>query len=84
MAIIKQRLVSLSMKLAVAEIISKANKEEPIIILDDALAQYDDTRAATALEFLKKYSQKGQIILFTCHKAMADTAEALSANKITL
>ena len=37
----QQRLVSLSMKLAVAEIISKANKEEPIIILDDAFSELD-------------------------------------------
>ena len=73
----------LSLRLALSELITKDDESLPII-LDDALAQYDDTRAATALEFLKKYSQKGQIILFTCHKAMANTAEALSANKITL
>jgi uncharacterized protein YhaN len=52
--------------------------------LDDALAQYDDNRTKTALEFLKEYSTNGQIILFTCHKAIVQPAEDLGANKITL
>ena len=32
----QQRLISLCMKLAVSEIVSKASKSQPILILDDA------------------------------------------------
>ncbi len=42
--------------------------EEPCpIILDDALANFDDGRCARALEVLKDMAEKRQIILFTCH-----------------
>lgn len=73
----------LSLRLALSKLICEETEALPII-LDDALAQYDDTRTQTALEFLKEYSTNGQIILFTCHKAITKMAEDLGANKITL
>lgn len=69
----------LSLRLALSELISE--KETLPILLDDALAQYDDSRMKTALEFLKEYSEKTQIIMFTCHNAIS---EAANANKIIL
>jgi uncharacterized protein YhaN len=37
------------------------------VVIDDALASFDDTRTALALEFLADFSAQRQIILFTCH-----------------
>ena len=73
----------LSLRLALSKLICEETEGLPII-LDDALAQYDDNRTKTALEFLKDYSSNGQIILFTCHNAITMMAEDLGANKITL
>lgn len=73
----------LSLRLALSELISDQNSGLPII-LDDALAQYDDSRAKTALKFLKDYSENGQILMFTCHKSVTDLAKEFEANQITL
>ncbi len=73
----------LSLRLALSELLSQDNNGLPII-LDDALAQYDDSRTETALSFLKEYSQNGQIIMFTCHKSVVDAANKLNANQIAL
>ena len=67
----------LSLRLALSSLM---NEEEKLpILLDDALAQYDDTRCETALEFLKEYSGNAQLIMFTCHKHIAETAQNLGA-----
>ncbi len=73
----------LSLRLALSHLLTEENGALPII-LDDALAQYDDSRTKTALKFLKEYSTNGQIIMFTCHKLIADTASLFDANQITL
>jgi uncharacterized protein YhaN len=68
----------LSLRIAISELIS-AETRAPII-LDDVFMQYDDNRISKALEFLKDYSLKIQgschIIIFTCHKHIADMASA--------
>lgn len=38
------------------------------LIFDDALVNFDETRAAAALELLKKEAENRQVILFTCRK----------------
>ena len=58
----QQRLISLCMKLAVAEIISKANKEEPIIILDDAFSELDANKKQKLLEYVINKNQ----VFITC------------------
>ena len=73
----------LSLRLALSELLSEENIGLPII-LDDSLAQYDDNRTEAALTFLKDYAKIGQIIMFTCHKSVIDTAKKLDANPITL
>lgn len=60
----------LSLRLAVLKLLS--DKKTLPLFLDDSLAQYDDKRAETALEFLKDYSEDGQIIMFTCHKSISE------------
>lgn len=68
----------LSLRIAISELIS-AETRAPII-LDDVFMQYDDNRLSKALEFLKDYSLKiqdgCQIIIFTCHKHIADMASS--------
>ncbi|MBO5211068.1 MAG: AAA family ATPase [Clostridia bacterium] len=68
----------LSLRLALSELITNENGTLPIM-LDDSLVQFDDKRQKTALEYLKKYSYKSQIIMFTCHKYISETAENLGA-----
>ena len=58
----QQRLVSLCLKLAVAEIITKANTEEPIIILDDAFSELDIIKK----DKLFNYIANKQQVFITC------------------
>lgn len=61
----------LALRLAVCELVLP--KVEPCpIILDDALATFDDTRMKLALDFLKKVGDERQVVLFTCHSREAD------------
>lgn len=73
----------LSLRLALSQLITDNEQKLPVI-LDDALAQYDDSRTKTALGFLKKYSENGQIIMFTCHKSLVDMASDTDVNCINL
>lgn len=45
------------------------------ILLDDALAAFDDERMALALEYLKKMGEERQILLFSCHRRETEWAE---------
>ncbi len=64
----------LSLRLAISSLLSN---EEPLpVFLDDSLSQYDDTRLINALDFLNEYSKNNQIILFTCHGFISDSAKA--------
>ena len=69
----QQRLISLSMKLAVAEIISKANKIDPIIILDDAFSELDKTKKTKLFDYV---SNKMQVFI-TCtdYKSIIDISK---------
>lgn len=72
----------LSLRLALSSLMN--NEEKLPVLLDDALAQYDDQRLLTALEFLNDYSENNQTILFTCHKQISEFAENLGAVSKTL
>lgn len=52
----------LALRLAVAEELTP----EALLILDDALVRFDDTRLASAVQLLKQMAQERQVILFTC------------------
>lgn len=68
----------LSLRLALSELMFE-NSEKLPVLLDDALAQYDDLRTKTALKYLKKHSENGQIIMFTCHRFVKDAADGTGA-----
>lgn len=68
----------LSLRLALSALIFE-NAESLPVLLDDTLAQYDDKRAEAALEYLKEYSENGQIIMFTCHRSLYSAAEKSGA-----
>jgi len=57
----------LAVRLAICDMVLPAEKNCPII-LDDALANFDDTRLHSALDWLAEESKHRQILLFTCQK----------------
>lgn len=73
----------LSLRLAICELMAQGGNLFPVL-LDDALAQYDDNRTKTALEFLNEYSKNGQIIMFTCHNSVLNASKESGANEIIL
>ena len=61
----------LATRLAICDLVLPEEKQVPII-LDDALANFDDERAAAALRWLKEEAKHRQILLFTCHRREGD------------
>lgn len=55
----------LAVRLAICEMVLPADRKSPLI-LDDALANFDDERLAAALDWLLVESTSRQILLFTC------------------
>ena len=60
----------LAVRLAVCDLVLPSELAVPIV-LDDALASFDDARCAAALDFLRKEAETRQILLFTCHSREA-------------
>ena len=60
----------LAARLAICQLVLPAEKEIPLI-LDDALANFDDDRCAAALRWLRREAEHRQILLFTCHSREA-------------
>ena len=58
----QQRLIALSMKLAIAMIVTKVNKEEPILILDDAFSELDQEKKEALFEYITSKEQ----VFITC------------------
>lgn len=50
------------------------------LVLDDTLANFDDQRAAAALELLAQQAQERQVLLFSCHSRDAAWGEQQGAN----
>ncbi len=61
----------LSTRLAICDLVLPADREIPLI-LDDALANFDDKRCVAALNWLKEAAKGRQVLLFTCHSREAD------------
>ena len=61
----------LAARLAICELVLQSEHTVPII-LDDALASFDDERCAAALNWLRQEAQNRQILLFTCHSREAE------------
>lgn len=60
----------LAARLAICDLVLPQEQAAPII-LDDALANFDDDRCAAALRWLKEEGKRRQILLFTCHSREA-------------
>lgn len=74
----------LAVRLAICELVLPPEKAVPII-LDDALANFDDARCAAALRWLRRAADQRQILLFTCHsREAAFFAEDSGVNVRTL
>jgi len=56
--------------MAVCDLVLPPEKAVPIV-LDDALASFDDARCAAALDYLREEAETRQILLFTCHSREA-------------
>ena len=61
----------LSARLAICDLVLPRETAVPVI-LDDALATFDDSRCAAALRWLRAEAEHRQILLFTCHSREAD------------
>ena len=61
----------LAVRLAICRMVLPRDKAAPLI-LDDALANFDDQRLAAALDWLLEESRSRQILLFTCHRREGD------------
>ena len=73
----------LSMRLGITKLMC-GDKETIPLMLDDSLAQYDDERMSLAVDFLKKYSSEFQIIMFTCHNSIKESAAEAGAEILYL
>ncbi len=62
--------------LAVRLAVCQLTAPDAPILLDDALAAFDDGRMALALALLKKLGEERQILLFSCHRREAEWAKA--------
>ncbi len=60
----------LAVRLAICDLVLSPDLPAPIV-LDDALASFDDARCAAALAYLRQEAKKRQILLFTCHSREA-------------
>lgn len=61
----------LAVRLAICRLALPEEDPAPLV-LDDALASFDNRRMALALELLLELSKKRQILLFTCHRREAE------------
>ena len=73
----------LSLRLALTTLIEDEKDTLPVVI-DDALAQYDDSRTAAALKYLVQFSKEHQLLLFTCHSDIKNSAEKFGVNLINM
>jgi prefoldin subunit 5 len=60
----------LAARLAICELVLP-EEDAPPLVLDDALANFDDLRCQSALRLLKEEGKRRQILLFTCHSREA-------------
>ena len=58
--------VYLALRLAMCRLLLSEGEKSPVV-LDDALANFDEKRALSALRLLKEIAAERQILLFTCH-----------------
>lgn len=70
----------LALRLALCDLILPHGHNAPLV-LDDALASFDDKRAALALLLLQDLGKKRQILFFTCHGRDVSFFEKIKAKR---
>ena len=70
--------VFLALRLAAVEASCAAGEPMPFVV-DDILVQFDDERTAAALQVLADVARQTQVVLFTHHRQVRASAEALTA-----
>lgn len=74
----------LAIRLALVEELARQGTHLPMV-LDDVLVNFDQERSEAATEVLRDFSQKGfQVLLFTCHRHLAERAEQQGMQPIWL
>ncbi len=73
----------LALRIALVQTIEKKSEKLPLI-MDEVLAQYDDTRSLETLRMLKELSKDRQIILFTCKTKELELAKYVCNSKINV
>ena len=64
----------LALRLAVSALVLPSEKKAPLL-MDDALANFDDRRMGYALDCLLEEAKNRQVVLFTCHSREAAAME---------
>jgi uncharacterized protein YhaN len=70
----------LALRLATLEWRLESSEPVPFIV-DDILINFDDERARATLEVMAELAEKNQMILFTHHQRIAETARRMSADQ---
>lgn len=74
----------LSIRLALVEELARQGVRLPMV-LDDVLVNFDQERSQAATDVLRDFASKGhQVLLFTCHRHLAEQAEAQGMQPIWL
>lgn len=60
-------LLGLCMRFALVD--AMFDEERPFMVLDDPFVNFDEKKLSRALEFLKRASEKYQILYFVCHRS---------------
>ena len=78
---------SISLKLGISQMVYENISIDALpILLDDTFIQYDDNTVLDGINFLTKYSNQSQVIMFTAHKNVIDTITGgnITANLISM
>lgn len=74
----------LAIRLALVEELARQGTRLPMV-LDDVLVNFDQERSEAATEVLRDFAQKGyQVLLFTCHRHLAERADQQGLHPIWL
>jgi exonuclease SbcC len=71
----------LALRLAALELRRASHPQMPLV-LDDVLITSDDERAANILRALARFSEGGQVMLFTHHRHLIDVARSAVEDKV--
>ncbi|MGI6777154.1 MAG: ATP-binding protein [Acetivibrionales bacterium] len=72
-----------ALRLAALELIEENGEKLPVI-MDEAFAQYDDTRIAQTLEYLKEVSRARQVVYFTCKTREVETVRRIMGDQVNI